>query len=126
MLLANIPFVCEGYICKNLPKCLKTAYIEYLPASRNPVLLFSEIVEIFNDFLAQTKMGTKVVFVTGIYVKTAKQSYGVFYDTLKDQNSDQSSLCRSPRPSRPARQRQPVTLGGNLPSAREPGNIQPD
>ena len=37
----------------------------------------SEIVEIFNDFLAQTKMGTRVVFVTGIYVKTAKLQRGI-------------------------------------------------
>ena len=82
----------------------------------------SEIVEIFNDFLAQTKMGTKVVFVTGIYAKTAKQSYGgVFYDTLKDQNSDQElsvSISQSLRDQVDGGSL--VTLGGTI--FRRPGN----
>ncbi|MBR4756991.1 MAG: hypothetical protein IK076_08625, partial [Bacteroidales bacterium] len=50
----------------------------------------SEIVDIFSDFLSRAGLGTKVVFVTGIYARTARQSYsGWYYDTLKDQNSDQ-------------------------------------
>ena len=82
----------------------------------------SEIVEIFNDFLAQTKMGTRVVFVTGIYVKTAKQSYsGVFYDTLKDQNSDQElSVSISQTLRDQLDNGSLVTLGGTI--FRRPGN----
>lgn len=82
----------------------------------------SEIVEIFNDFLAQTKIGTRVVFVTGIYVKTAKQSYsGVFYDTLKDQNSDQElSVSISQTLRDQLDNGSLVTLGGTI--FRRPGN----
>lgn len=58
----------------------------------------AEIVEIFNDFLAQTKIGTKVVYVTGIFMKTGKQAYyGVYYDSLKDQNTDQELSVAIPQ-----------------------------
>lgn len=82
----------------------------------------SEIVEIFNDFLAQTKMGTKVVYVSGIFLKTGKQAYyGVYYDTLKDQNSDQELSVSIPQNLRDELDNGSlVTLGGTI--FRRPGN----
>ena len=45
----------------------------------------SEIVDIFSDFLSRAGLGSKVVYVTGIYSRTARQAYGGwYYDTLKD------------------------------------------
>ena len=50
----------------------------------------SEIVDIFSDFLSRAGIGAKLVHVTGIYNQTGKQSYsGFYYDTLRDQYSDQ-------------------------------------
>ena len=82
----------------------------------------SEIVDIFNDFLSRTGLGTKVVFVTGIYLKTARQLYsGYYYDTLKDQNSDQELSLRIPQSLRDdIEDRSLVTVGGTI--YRQPGN----
>lgn len=82
----------------------------------------SEIVDIFNDFLSRTGMGTKVVLVTGIFLKTAKQVYsGYYYDTLKDQNSDQELSLRIPQSLRDGLDNGSlVTIGGTI--YRQPGN----
>ena len=82
----------------------------------------SEIVDIFNDFLSRTGMGMKVVLVTGIYFKTAKQVYsGYYYDTLKDQNSDQELSVRIPQSLRDELDSGSlVTIGGTI--YRQPGN----
>lgn len=58
----------------------------------------SEIVDIFSDFLSRAGLGSKVVYVTGIYLKTARQCYsGFYYDTLRDQNSDQELTLKMPQ-----------------------------
>ena len=82
----------------------------------------SEIVDIFSDFLSRAGLGTKVVFVTGIYARTARQSYsGWYYDTLKDQNSDQElSLMISQSLRDTLDDGSLVTVGGTV--FKRPGN----
>ena len=87
----------------------------------------SEIVDIFSDFLSRAGLGSKVVFVTGIYARTAKQSYGGwFYDTLKDQNSDQELSLMIPQGLRDDLENGSlVTVGGTVyKKAGNRGNIQ--
>lgn len=87
----------------------------------------SEIVDIFSDFLSRAGLGSKVVYVTGIYVRTAKQSYGGwFYDTLKDQNSDQELSLMIPQGLRDTLENGSlVTVGGTVyKKAGNRGNIQ--
>ena len=87
----------------------------------------SEIVDIFSDFLSRAGLGSKVVFVTGIYARTARQSYGGwFYDTLKDQNSDQELSLMIPQGLRDdLANGSLVTVGGTVyKKAGNRGNIQ--
>ena len=87
----------------------------------------SEIVDIFSDFLSRAGLGSKVVFVTGIYARTARQSYGGwFYDTLKDQNSDQELSLMIPQGLRDDLENGSlVTVGGTVfKKAGNRGNIQ--
>ena len=87
----------------------------------------SEIVDIFSDFLSRAGLGSKVVFVTGIYARTARQSYGGwFYDTLKDQNSDQELSLMIPQGLRDELEHGSlVTVGGTVfKKAGNRGNIQ--
>ena len=87
----------------------------------------SEIVDIFSDFLSRAGLGTKVVFVTGVYVRTAKQAYnGWYYDTLKDQNSDQELSLMIPQGLRDELESGSlVTVGGTVyKKAGNRGNIQ--
>ena len=87
----------------------------------------SEIVDIFSDFLSRAGLGSKVVFVTGIYARTARQCYGGwFYDTLKDQNSDQELSLMIPQGLRDDLENGSlVTVGGTVfKKAGNRGNIQ--
>ena len=87
----------------------------------------SEIVDIFSDFLSRAGLGSKVVFVTGIYLKTARQQYGnYFYDTLRDQNSDQELSLMVPQGLRDDIEHGSlVTVGGTIfKKAGNKGNIQ--
>lgn len=87
----------------------------------------SEIVDIFSDFLSRAGLGSKVVFVTGIYARTAKQNYsGWYYDTLKDQNSDQELSLMIPQGLRDELENGSlVTVGGTVyKKAGNRGNIQ--
>ena len=87
----------------------------------------NEIVDIFSDFLSRAGLGSKVVFVTGIYARTAKQSYGGwFYDTLRDQNSDQELSLMIPQGLRDDLENGSlVTVGGTVyKKAGNRGNIQ--
>lgn len=87
----------------------------------------SEIVDIFSDFLSRAGLGSKVVFVTGIYLKTAKQNYGgFFYDTLRDQNSDQELTLKMPQNLRDDLDGGSlITVGGTIyKNSGNKGNIQ--
>lgn len=87
----------------------------------------SEIVDIFSDFLSRAGLGSKVVFVTGVYMKTARQQYGNYwYDTLRDQNSDQELSLMMPQGLRDdIEQGSLVTVGGTIyKKAGNKGNIQ--
>lgn len=92
------------------------------PTTNVQVYYPSEIIDIFNDFLSRTGMGVKVVFVTGIYLKTAKQAYsGYYYDTLKDQKSDQELALKIPQLLRDGLDNGSlVTIGGTI--YRQSGN----
>lgn len=82
----------------------------------------SEIVSIFSEFLSRSGIGTKVVYVTGIYLKTARQSYGgTYYDTLKDQNSEQELTLIVPQSLRDGMEEGSlVSVGGMI--ERRAGN----
>lgn len=87
----------------------------------------SEIVDIFSDFLSRAGLGSKVVYVTGIYARTARQAYGGwYYDTLKDQNSDQELSLMIPQSLRDSLENGSlVTVGGTVyKKAGNRGNIQ--
>ena len=87
----------------------------------------SEIVDIFSDFLSRAGLGSKVVYVTGIYARTARQAYGGwYYDTLKDQNSDQELSLMIPQALRDSLENGSlVTVGGTVyKKAGNRGNIQ--
>ena len=87
----------------------------------------SEIVDIFSDFLSRAGLGSKVVYVTGIYSRTARQAYGGwYYDTLKDQNSDQELSLMIPQAIRDTLEDGSlVTVGGTVyKKAGNRGNIQ--
>lgn len=87
----------------------------------------SEIVDIFSEFLSRAGLGSKVIYVTGVYLKTARQQYGFYYyDTLKDQNSDQELSLMMPQNLRDeAEDGSLVTVGGTVfKKAGNRGNIQ--
>lgn len=87
----------------------------------------SEIVDIFSDFLSRAGLGSKVVYVMGIYLKTARQVYsGFYYDTLRDQNSDQELTLKMPQPLRDELEAGSlVCIGGTVyRNAGNKGNIQ--
>lgn len=87
----------------------------------------SEIVDIFSDFLSRAGLGSKVVYVTGIYLKTARQVYsGFYYDTLRDQNSDQELTLKMPQTLRDELEAGSlVCIGGTVyRNAGNKGNIQ--
>ena len=87
----------------------------------------SEIVDIFSDFLSRVGLGSKVVFVTGIYMKTARMQYGnYYYDILRDQNSDQELSLMMPQNLRDDLEHGSlVTVGGTIyKKAGNKGNIQ--
>lgn len=87
----------------------------------------SEIVDIFSEFLSRAGLGSKVVYVTGIYIKSARQQYGsYYYDTLRDQNSDQELSLMMPQSLRDdLEEGSLVTVGGTVyKKAGNKGNIQ--
>ena len=105
---------------------LQTAAGQNLPVPENHYCP-SEIVDIFSEFLSRAGLGSKVVYVTGIYLKTARQQYGnYFYDTLRDQNSDQELSLMMPQGLRDeVEQGSLVTVGGTIyKKAGNKGNIQ--
>jgi exonuclease VII large subunit len=59
------------------------------------VYMPSEIIGIFNTILAQQSVNAKVVYLRGIYLASARQSYGgTFYDTLRDENGQEEITLR--------------------------------
>jgi exonuclease VII large subunit len=73
---------------------------QILPQTKSPeqvqmVYTPSEIIGIFNGILAKQNEYAKVVYLHGVFLATSRQSYsGIYYDTLRDENSQEELTIR--------------------------------
>lgn len=93
-----------------------------VPPTNENYYLPSEVVDIFSEFLSRSGIGTKVIHVTGIYIKSTRQQYrNYFYDTLRDQNQDQELSLKVPVSLRDTiEDGSLITVGGTI--YKKPGN----